>query len=45
MPEMSNMLAELKYSEEEFPSIIVNDGTVTSLDQATRWVSDYLEAL
>ncbi|MFT6956030.1 MAG: alpha-ketoglutarate-dependent taurine dioxygenase [Halieaceae bacterium] len=45
MPGMSNMLAELKYSEKEFPSIIVNDGTVTSLEQATRWISDNLEAL
>lgn len=45
MPYISTMLADLKYSEKEFPTIIVNDGSITSLAQAQTWVENNLESL
>jgi hypothetical protein len=45
MPYISTMLADLKYSEKEFPTIIVNDGSITSLAQAQEWIKSNLESL
>lgn len=45
MPYISNMIADLKYSEKEFPTIIVNDGSITSVAQAEAWVGSNLESL
>lgn len=45
MSYVSHMLNDLKYSEKEFPTIIVNDGTITSLTQAITWVKSNLSAL
>lgn len=45
MPYQSNMTAELKFDDAQFPSIIVNDGSVKSLDQALAWLSENVQAL
>ncbi len=45
MPYISNMIADLKYSEKEFPTIIVNDGSITSVAQAKAWVGSNLDSL
>lgn len=45
MPYISSMLADLKYSEKEFPTIIINDGSITSLAQAQTWVESNLKPL
>ncbi len=41
----STMLTDLKYSEQEFPTIIVNDGSISSLAQAQVWVGENLKSL
>ena len=45
MPYTSNMAADLRHSSDEFPAIIVNDGSVHSLSQATKWVKENLQSL
>lgn len=45
MPYTSKMIEDLKYSQEEFPSIIANDGSITTLDQAKNWINNNLEPL
>jgi hypothetical protein len=39
------MLQDLEFSRDNFPSIIVNDGSITSLDQARSWISENLKIL
>lgn len=41
----SNMLADLEYNPDNFPSIIVNDGSISTLEQARAWISDNQAAL
>ncbi len=41
----SNMLADLEYNLDNFPSIIVNDGSISTLEQARAWISDNQAAL
>ena len=36
----SNMLADLEFSPDHFPSIIVNDGSIQTLAQAKAWISE-----
>jgi alpha-ketoglutarate-dependent taurine dioxygenase len=45
MPYISNMVADLKYAKNEFPTIIVNDGSITTIEQAKSWISENLVAL
>jgi len=45
MPYVSNMVEDLKYTEQEFPTVIVNNGSVETLAQATSWVSENLAPL
>jgi len=45
MPYTSSMLVDLKYSEQEFPTIVVNDGSVETIEQAKLWVTENLESL
>ncbi|MFK8048403.1 MAG: TauD/TfdA family dioxygenase [Halioglobus sp.] len=45
MPYTSTMVADLKFNTEEFPTVIVNDGSVQSLSQATAWLEENLSAL
>ena len=45
MAYISNLVADLKYSQDEFPTIILNDGSITTLDEAEQWVSENLPAL
>jgi alpha-ketoglutarate-dependent taurine dioxygenase len=45
MPYVSTMISDLKFSDKEFPTIIVNDGTITSLAQAQAWVESNLNSL
>ncbi len=40
MAYISNMLSDLKFDAEEFPSVIVNDGSISSLAEAQQWVKD-----
>lgn len=40
MSYQSNMIEDLEYSEKQFPTIIVNDGTVQTLADAKQWISD-----
>ncbi len=40
MAYISNMLSDLKFDSKEFPSVIVNDGSVSSLAAAQQWVRD-----
>ncbi len=35
----SNMLADLEFSQDNFPSVIVNDGSIETLEQAQSWIS------
>jgi alpha-ketoglutarate-dependent taurine dioxygenase len=39
------MLQDLEFSRDNFPSIIVNDGSITSLDQARSWIGENLKIL
>ena len=41
----SAMLQDLEFSRDNFPSIIVNDGSITSLDQARSWIGENLKIL
>lgn len=41
----SNMLADLEYSQDNFPSIILNDGSITTLEQAQSWINGSQETL
>ena len=45
MSYVSNMVEDLKYTEQEFPTIILNDGSVQTLAEATSWVSANLASL
>ena len=45
MPYISNMVDELKYTEQEFPTVIANDGSVQTLEEATSWVTGNLTSL
>ena len=45
MPYTSIMSNELAFDEQHFPTIIVNDGTVKTLDQAQQWIAANLEKL
>lgn len=40
MPYTSNMLNDLEYSTEHFPTIIINDGSVDTLSQAEQWIAN-----
>jgi alpha-ketoglutarate-dependent taurine dioxygenase len=39
------MLNDLEYSTENFPSVIVNDGSVQTLSQAEQWINNNLALL
>jgi len=39
------MTDDLKNSADEFPAVIVNDGSIKTIEQATQWISDNLAAL
>jgi len=41
----SHLLADLAYSEENFPTVIYNDGSIETLPQALTWVGDNLSDL
>ena len=41
----SNRLADLKYCSKEFPTIVVNDGSIQTLPEAVAWVSSNQAAL
>ncbi len=41
----SAMLQDLEFSRDNFPSIIVNDGSIASLDQARSWIGENLKIL
>ena len=41
----SSMLADLQYSEEHFPTVIANDGSVQTLDEAIAWVGENVDTL
>lgn len=41
----SIMLSGLKFNTDQFPTIIVNDGTIVSLSQAKQWVTNNLSTL
>ena len=45
MAYISNMVSELKHNEQEFPTIILNDGSITSIEQAKQWVGNNLDIL
>ena len=45
MTYISNMLADLEFNRDHFPTIIVNDGSVTTLEQAQSWISDNQDSL
>lgn len=45
MPYISKMVTQLKFSKSEFPSIIVNDGTIQTIEQAISWISENLAVL
>jgi len=36
----SKLLADLEFSQENFPTIIVNDGSIKTLEQAQSWIND-----
>ena len=40
----SNMLAGLKYSSDHFPTIIVNDGSVKTIQEAESWVKENISS-
>jgi alpha-ketoglutarate-dependent taurine dioxygenase len=39
------MVEDLQNSSDEFPTVIVNDGSVKTIEQATQWISNNLKAL
>jgi len=41
----SNMLTGLKYSQDKFPSIIVNDGSINTIEAATAWIKENVSTL
>ncbi len=45
MAYISNMLDDLRNSAEEFPAIIVNDGSIKTIEEATSWISSNLLTL
>jgi hypothetical protein len=45
MPYISKMLTQLKFSKNEFPTIILNDGTIQTIEQAISWVSENITVL
>lgn len=45
MAYISNMLNDLRNSVEEFPAIIVNDGSIKTIEEATSWIADNLPVL
>jgi len=45
MAYISNMVENLKNTKDEFPAIIVNDGSITTIEEATAWISENLSAL
>lgn len=45
MPHISNMLTDLKFSRQQFPTVIVNDGSVKSTQQAASWVKENITSL
>jgi len=45
MAYISNMIADLKNTADEFPAIIVNDGSITTIEEAATWISNNLTAL
>lgn len=45
MAYISNMIDDLRNSSDEFPAIIVNDGSIKTIEEATAWIADNLSAL
>lgn len=45
MEYISNMVSDLKYDNSCFPTVIVNDGSVETLEQAKAWIHTNLDAL
>jgi alpha-ketoglutarate-dependent taurine dioxygenase len=45
VPYTSNMLTGLEYSGDHFPTVIVNDGSVTSNLQAQSWIKENISSL
>ncbi len=45
MPYISNMLDQLEYSQQHFPTIITNDGSITNSAQLEQWASENLPTL
>lgn len=45
MPGTNPMVASLEYSENRFPTVIENDGSVQTLAESERWVSENMAAL
>lgn len=45
MAYVSNMAKDLAFDQREFPCIIQNDGSVTTLEQAKEWIKTNLDAL
>jgi alpha-ketoglutarate-dependent taurine dioxygenase len=45
MAYISNMLNDLRSSAEEFPAIIVNDGSIKTIEEATSWIAENLAVL
>ena len=41
----STMLEDLEFNQDNFPSIIVNDGSIKTLDQARAWIGENLAPL
>ena len=41
----STMLEDLEFNQDNFPSIIVNDGSIKTLDQARDWIGENLAPL
>ncbi len=42
MPYTSNMLSDLEYNQQHFPTVIKNDGSVQTLAQAEQWLAKNL---
>lgn len=45
MPYISNMTDDLMYATSEFPTVIVNDGSIITIAQAQAWVAENLAKL
>ncbi len=45
MAYISSMVEGLLNSTDEFPTVIVNDGSIKTIEESTRWISDNLELL